>query len=142
MANGRDAGAGSGAISEVSSDLATQVQQIITRQVALARHELRDAARGAAQGGVLGAAGGLAVVTGAVFLGLGAVYALRRAMPDWAAAGLVGTALIGLGGAAGAASVRELSRVAGDAMPATRETLREHSRELAAVARGERQTGS
>lgn len=79
--------------SEVFQDILLNVQDIVRSEVRLARAELREEAIGAKQMTLLFGAGAAAALIAAVFLLLGAVYALALILPSWAAALIVGTSL-------------------------------------------------
>ncbi len=84
-------------IPELIGALFREVSTLIDRQMALVRLEAWGAAAEAGRATAVVTVGGILAVVGLVYLALAAVALLARAMPDWAAAGLVGLALAVVG---------------------------------------------
>lgn len=93
--------AGERSVSELLRDLATGTQTLISKEIQLAKLELRESVQKAGLGmGLLAGAAVMALV-GLIMLALVGVYALALVIPAWAAAlivaGLLFIVAIGLG---------------------------------------------
>jgi len=80
-------------IAGVLVDIARNAQDLLRSEIQLAQSEVRDRLLDSRPAGVLLAVGAAAALLGALFLLLALLFALRRVMPAWAAAGCI-TALL------------------------------------------------
>jgi uncharacterized membrane protein YqjE len=89
-------------LGELLKDLAAGTQTLLSKEIELAKLEVREGLRGAQQGAALGAGAALLGLVGLIMLALAAAYGLAELLPLWAAmlivAGvlLVGAAALGL----------------------------------------------
>ena len=83
---------------EIMRDIVAHGQEIIRSEIRLAKTELRAEGAKAIQGATVGAAGAILGLFGIGFLLLACVYALALLMPNWAAALIVGFALVVIAG--------------------------------------------
>jgi Flp pilus assembly protein TadB len=81
------------AMSDVLSDLFSNLQEIVRAELQLAKTEARDELRSARPAGILVAAGALGMCFGAFFILLCIVLALSLVLPAWAASLIVGVVL-------------------------------------------------
>ena len=88
--------------------LATDLKDLVARQIELAAAELREKADQAAGAGVLIATGLLLALAALMVLLDALVAAMARQMPEWLAAGLVALVVAGLGSALLAKGWRDL----------------------------------
>ena len=106
--------------------LAEQVADLVRKELARAREELRESAKSAGLGGSMIAAAVVAGLYGGAAVTAAAVLLLARRLPAWAAAAVVGlgvsAAVAALAGR-GIGKVRAASALPGDALRETAETL-------------------
>ena len=80
-------------IPEILRDVLANIQDIVRAEVRLAKAELGEELSSARTAGLLIGVGAVAAIFSALFLLLACVYALARAMPNWAAALIVASAV-------------------------------------------------
>ena len=80
-------------IPEILRDVLANIQDIVRAEVRLAKAELGEELSSARAAGMLIGVGAVAAIFSALFLLLACVYALARAMPNWAAALIVAAAV-------------------------------------------------
>ncbi|MCP2287536.1 phage holin family protein [Nocardia amikacinitolerans] len=85
-------------VAELVDDATTQLTRLVRDEMQLARLEMQDKTKGIAKGAGLAGAGSLLAFYGGAALTAAAVLALAIPLPDWAAALIVGVALLALGG--------------------------------------------
>ena len=78
---------------EIMRDIVAHAEEIIRAEIRLAKTEIRQEGAKAIQGATVSAAGAIVGLFGFGFLMLACVYALSLAMPNWAAALIVGFVL-------------------------------------------------
>jgi len=83
-------------VSDVVQDIVRNIQEIIRSEVRLAKTEVREEVGHAKSAGIVVAAGAVAAIFAVLFLLWAVVYALATAMPQWAAALIIGV-LLGIG---------------------------------------------
>lgn len=91
--NGRDAHSVTGLIRKLADDLTT----LLSKEVSLAKAELREAAQEAKSGAIGLAAGGGLAFAGLLFLLLAVTFALANVVPMWAASAIVGVVVLVIG---------------------------------------------
>ncbi|MBF6455688.1 phage holin family protein [Nocardia cyriacigeorgica] len=99
-------------ISELVDDATTQLSRLVRDEIRLARIEMQDRTKGLAAGlGLAGAAGVLAFYGGAALIAA-AVMALALVLPGWAAALIVGGALLVVAAVLGLLGKKNVSEAA------------------------------
>jgi hypothetical protein len=106
--------------------IADQLAELIRREIAHAKEELRESAKSAGLGGGMIGVAGVAGLYGGAALTAAAVLLLARRLPAWAAATLVGA---GVSTAGAVLAKRGLGKVR-DASALPRETIRETKESL------------
>ena len=84
-------------IGELLKDLAAGTQTLLSKEIELAKLEVREGLRGVQQGAVFGAGAALLGLVGLIMLALAAAYGLAELLPLWASMLIV--AVVRLGGA-------------------------------------------
>ncbi len=95
---------------ELVGRLGEQVSRLVRDEFALARTELRQKGQKAGSGAALGGVAGVLAWFGVGALVVAAVAALALVLPVWAAALIVGGALLVVAGALGLLSVNKIKR--------------------------------
>ncbi|WP_280231944.1 phage holin family protein, partial [Nocardia cyriacigeorgica] len=99
-------------ISELVDDATTQLSRLVRDEIRLARIEMQDRTKGIATGlGFAGAAGVLAFYGGAALIAA-AIMALALVLPGWAAALIVGGALLVVAAVLGLLGKKNVSEAA------------------------------
>jgi uncharacterized membrane protein YqjE len=96
---------------ELIKDGFDHIHEILRSEVALARAEIREETRTAAQGAVLGGAALTLAALGLSFLLWAAFWALANELPNWAAAAVVGLAALIVGGLVGMAAHKRFQSI-------------------------------
>jgi hypothetical protein len=93
-------GTGSNAqgVGTLVSGIVEDLQNIVRGEVRLAKAEVRQDLTAMGQGAASLAAGALVALTGFIFLMLGVTYLLNKSLEMWLSAGIVGVALLLIGG--------------------------------------------
>lgn len=91
------------------SGIVNDLQDIVRGEVRLAKAEVREDIASAGKGAASLAAGALIALTGFIFLMLGVTYLLNKSLEMWLAAGIVGVALLLVGGTLAMAGKNRLS---------------------------------
>lgn len=78
-------------------ELANEVPSLVTKEVALAKSEMRENMRATKAGVAAVATGGAVAMTGLIVLAMAAVYALSEVMVPWLAALIVGAVVLLIG---------------------------------------------
>jgi len=112
---------------ELVKELGWQAQRLLKEEIRLARSEIRDEVKGAAQGGVIAGVGGALLYGGVLALIACVGFALALVTPLWLAFLITGVAFVLIGGliAAGGAGRMKQSNLKPDQ---TTETLKEDGR--------------
>jgi len=84
-------------LSGLLSDLASETTTLVRKEIELAKAEMSQKVGEAVTGAVALAGGALVAFAGLIYLLLAGVYGLTRVMPDWAAALVVGGAVLLVG---------------------------------------------
>jgi hypothetical protein len=106
--------------------IADQLAELIRRELAHAKEELRESAKSAGLGGGMIGAAGVAGLLGGAALTAAAVLLLARRLPAWAAALVVGAGVSTAGAVLakrGVGKVREASALPRETIRETKETL-------------------
>lgn len=98
-------------IGELLSQLSTQTSRLVRDEMRLAQKEFQDSMRHAGKGAGLLSAAGVLLLFGLLTLVAAAVAALSLVLPVWAAALIVGVALLVIAGIAAMISRREVEQV-------------------------------
>src|SRR5690606_14355465 len=106
------AGPGERSLSELIEDATAQVSRLVRDEIRLARVEIAEKAGGVAKGTGLAGAGALLALYGGVALTAAAVLALALVLPEWAAALIVGVALLAVGGVLALAGKKTVTEAA------------------------------
>jgi uncharacterized membrane protein YqjE len=80
------------------SGIVEDLQDIVRGEVRLAKTEIREEATSMGKGAALVAGGALVALTGFILLMLGVTYLLNKSLEMWLSAGIVGLALLLVGG--------------------------------------------
>ena len=100
---------GSPGIGEIASGLATDIQDLVRGELALARVELDHKLHGLVTAGVAVVGGALVAFAGLVVLLEGGAALLAKWMPLWAALLIVGVVIVLVGGLIARAAIAKLS---------------------------------
>lgn len=110
--NGQGESQSGGAITDMLrgtvSGLGENLRSIARGEIELAKAELREEASQVGRAGGMIAGGGVLGLTGFMFLMTGLMHLLARKMPLWAAASLVGSALVAIAGTLGMSGKNQL----------------------------------
>lgn len=98
-------------LGELLSQLSTQTSRLVRDEIRLAQKEFQDSARHAGAGAGLISVAGIGALLGALALVAAAVAALALVLPVWAAALIVGVALLVIAGIAAMVSRGQLEQV-------------------------------
>ncbi|MFC4374518.1 phage holin family protein [Nocardia halotolerans] len=88
-------------VTELVDDATQQISRLVRDEIGLARAEMQGRTKGIARGAGIAGAGGLLAFYGGIALTAAAVLALALVLPHWAAALIVGAALVVVGGGLG-----------------------------------------
>lgn len=97
-ATGLDPATGDGSVQSLVKNLATDVSNLLSSEMALARAEIREAANEAKAGIASMAIGGVIAIAGCVVVLMAAMYGLDRVLPLWLAALVTGGVALMVGG--------------------------------------------
>lgn len=106
---GRDRDTGSQGLGSLVSGIVEDLQGIVRGEVRLAKTEVKEEISTMGQGAATIAAGAMIALVGFIFLMLGVTYLLNESIEMWQAAGIVGLALLVIGGIAAMAGKNRLS---------------------------------
>lgn len=127
MANNIDSAATSQSAGELASRISEQVSRLVRDELRLAQAELTEKGKRAGIGAGLFGGAGLVALYGLAAFVTAAVLGLAGPLPDWAAALIVGAALLVVAGVAAICGRREVSRaippVPQDAVAGLREDI-------------------
>jgi hypothetical protein len=121
------------------ASLLADLSRLFRNEIALATAEIGQQFAQLARGSALLVAGGLIAHAGVLALVAAAVYGLRLAMPDWAAAAVVGGVVFGVGvvlALVGRARIRRVDAVPHRTVEAVREDAAEARRHLEEIGNG------
>lgn len=116
-------------IGELISQLSAQTSRLVRDEMRLAQKELVQSAKHAGAGAGLFGAAGLLAFFGVASLITAAVAALALVLPTWAAALIVGAALLAAAGVAALVSRRQVKEVT-PAAPQTVESVKKDIQEV------------
>ncbi|HVV10334.1 phage holin family protein [Amycolatopsis sp.] len=97
-------------IARLIQDMSEQTRRLVRDEVQLAAAELKDKGKNAGLGAGLAGAAGVVAVFGALALVAAAILGLALVMPGWAAALVVGAALLVVAGIAALIGTRKIKR--------------------------------
>ncbi|MEU4248457.1 phage holin family protein [Amycolatopsis sp. NPDC026612] len=106
--------------------IADQIAELVRREIAHAKEELRESAKSAGLGGGMIGAAGVAGLYGGASIIAAAVLLLSRRLPPWVSAAIVGAGVSAAGAVLarrGIGKVREASALPRETIRETRETL-------------------
>jgi uncharacterized membrane protein YqjE len=110
MADHYDSAAPSQSAGELASQISEQVSRLVRNELRMAQVELTEKGKKAGVGAGLFTGAGLIALYGVAAFVAAAVLGLAGPVPDWAAALIVGTALLVVAGIAAVLGRRELAR--------------------------------
>ncbi|MFJ2666485.1 phage holin family protein [Nocardia fluminea] len=122
-------------VAELVDDATQQITRLVRDEIALARVEMQGRTKGIARGAGIAGAGGLLAFYGGIALTAAAVLALALVLPNWAAALIVGAALVVIGAGLGLLGKKNVTEAA---PPVPREAVRGVKEDIEIVKDGSR----
>ncbi|MGF0316370.1 phage holin family protein [Nocardia fluminea] len=122
-------------VAELVDDATQQITRLVRDELALARVEMQSRTKGIARGAGIAGAGGLLAFYGGIALTAAAVLALALVLPNWAAALIVGAALVVVGAGLGLLGKKNVTEAA---PPVPREAVRGVKEDIEIVKDGSR----
>lgn len=105
----RDRDSGAEGLGSLIGGIVEDLQGIVRGEVRLAKTELREDVSTMGKGATMIAIGAMLALVGFIFLMLGVTYLLNKSLEMWLAAGIVGLALLVIGGIAAMVGKNRLS---------------------------------